>query len=562
MSDSAVTANLDVRIPLAADLKQYFFDNAVVGETERFRRLDRFEAHYLTTQYQHQPYDWWGLPADAAETVSPSVQVPLGFTQPVLTLLARQKRPTAPYHLAKAIVDRFTGLLFSEARKPDVEVEGDPDTDDFLHAAMEQSRFWARWREARAVGGATGSVLVTAHLRKGRFVIQCHNPKNVQVMWKDRRALEPLAVLIIYRYPQEEIVSDPKTGETRTRIVDYLYRRIITDQDDTVYKPVKLEPGANLAWDVESAAEHGLGVFPGVWVQNKPVVEQEDGDPDCQGAWQSFDTIDRLLAQMNKALLLNLDPTLVLKIDPKELLALGGAVRKGSDNALNVGTGDAKYLEMVASGVEAGHKLCDRLKQNVLDVTRCVLVDPEKLSGSAQSAKAMEYVYAPMLEQADEFRSQWGDNGVIPMLRLMELMARKFHGVKAVQNGKAVILQLDLPKKADGTVRKLGPGGWIRLKWGPYFAATENDKQMQVANIVAAKTGEIIDEETAVNAGAPIFGVQDAAAMLAKIQDAHQKQLAMGMGPEYGGENEPPPPPPAPDANEPPGPPAGQGGKP
>jgi hypothetical protein len=85
---------------------------------------------------------------------------------------------------------------------------------------------------------------------------------------------------------------------------------------------------------------------------------------------------------------------------------------------------------------------------------------------------------------------------------------------------------------------------------------------MQVANIVAAKTGEIIDEETAVNAGAPIFGVQDAAAMLAKIQDAHQKQLAMGMGPEYGGENEPPPPPPAPDANEPPGPPAGQGGKP
>jgi hypothetical protein len=340
--------------------------------------------------------------------------------------------------------------------------------------------------------------------------------------------------------------------------VDYLYRRIITNEDDTVYKPVKLAPGANLAWEVESTAEHRLGVFPGVWVQNKPVVENEDGDPDCQGAWQAFDTIDRLLSQMNKALLLNLDPTLVLKIDPKELLAMGGAVRKGSDNALNVGTGDAKYLEMVASGVEAGHKLCDRLKQNVLDVTRCVLVDPEKLSGAAQSAKAMEYIYAPMLEQADELRSQWGDNGVIPMLRLIELMARKFHGVEADQDGKRVILQLDLPKKADGTVRVLGPGGWIRLKWGAYFQPTETDKQIQIANIIAAKTGGLIDEATAVNAGAPIFGVQDAKAMLAQIQLEAEKALSMGMGPEYGGEQEPLPTTEA----EPIMPAAGQGGKP
>ena len=554
---SKATANVQVKIPLVSDVKAYFFENAVVGETERFRRLNRFEAHYLTTQYLHQPYDWWGLPADAAETISPSVQVPNGFTQPALNLLARQKRPTAPYHLAKAVVDRFTGLLFSETRKPDVEVEGDPDTDDFLHAAMEQMRFWARWREARSVGGSTGSALVTLHLRRGRFVMQCHNPKNVQVLWKDRRALEPLGVLIIYRYPQEDFVTDPRTGETTARVVDYLYRRIITDQDDTVYKPVKLEPGASLAWDVESEAEHRLGQFPGVWVQNKPVVEQEDGDPDCQGAWQSFDTIDRLLSQMNKALLLNLDPTLVLKIDPKELLAMGGTVRKGSDNALNVGTGDAKYLEMVASGVEAGHKLCDRLKQNVLDVTRCVLVDPEKLSGAAQSAKAMEYIYAPMLEQADELRSQWGDNGIIPMLRLIELMARKFHGVEATQGEQKVILQLDLPKKADGSVRKLGPGGWIRLKWGSYFSLTETDKQIQIGNIVSAQAGGIIDEETAVNAVAPIFGVQDAKAMLAKIRAEKAAQSAMGMGPEYGGEPtvEPNPAEPAP-------PDAGQGGKP
>lgn len=555
MSTTGPTANLQIRIPLAENIKQFFFENAVVGETRRFRQINRYEAHYNCLQYAHQPYDWWGLPADAAETVSPDVQVPIGWNQPALNLLARQKRPTCPYNLAKAIVDRFTGLLFSDSRKPDVEVEGDPDTDDFLHACMEQMRFWARWREARAIGGACGSVLVTLHLKAGRFVMQCHNSKHVQILWKDRRALEPLAALIIYRYPQEEFATDPKSGEVTTRVVEYLYRRIITDQDDTVYKPVKLEPTANLAWQEESTAEHNLGVFPGVWIQNKPVIEQEDGDPDCQGAWQSFDTIDRLLSQMNKALLLNLDPTLVLNIDPKELLAMGGSVRKGSDNALYVGAqGDAKYLEMIASGVEAGHKLVDRLKQNALDVTRCVLADSEKLSGAAQSAKAMEYIYAPMLEQADEFRSQWGDCGVIPILRLAEKMARKFHGVEVQQGDKTVVTELDLPKRADGSPRVLGPGGWIRLKWGAYFSPTETDKQMQVTTIISAKTSELIDSETAINQAAPIFGVQDASAMLDKIEKQKADEAAQMF------DDLDTPPPPTKDKNE--TPPAGQGGKP
>ena len=61
---STATANVQVKIPLASDVKRYFYDNAVVGETERFRRLNRMESFYLTTQYLVQPYDWWGLPAE------------------------------------------------------------------------------------------------------------------------------------------------------------------------------------------------------------------------------------------------------------------------------------------------------------------------------------------------------------------------------------------------------------------------------------------------------------------------------------------------------------------
>ena len=105
-------------------------------------------------------------------------------------------------------------------------------------------------------------------------------------------------------------------------------------------------------------------------------------------------------------------------------------------------------------------------------------------------------------------------------------------------------------------VRVLGPGGWIRLKWGAYFAPTEMDKSTQVTTLIAAKTGELIDGETASSQAAPIFGVQDAKAMAAKIQLQRDKEA------EDFNIDETPPPPPNEDKNEPPNPPAGQGGKP
>ena len=282
-----VTSITSIADRQAEQVKAYFKAHAVIGETNRFRQLDRFDAHYQMRQYQHCQFDWNGLSADQLETVSPAVQVPTGFTQPALALLARQKRPTAPFHLVRAVVDRFTGLLFSETRKPNIEVEGDPDTDDFLHACMEQMRFWSRWREARALGGSAGSVLVTVHLKRGQFVMQSHPSKHVQMLWKDRRSLEPGGALIMYSYPKEEFERDPRTGEMQPRIVNYLYRRIITETDDTVYKEAPVKPNEALTWEVEATARHGLGRFPGSWIQNLPDSESEDGVPDCAGIWHN-----------------------------------------------------------------------------------------------------------------------------------------------------------------------------------------------------------------------------------------------------------------------------------
>lgn len=564
-------------IPRSPEIKQYLYSNAVLGETRRFRTLDRYEAHYSGTQYDHLQHDWWGLPADNMETVSPEIQVPFGFAQPALDLNVRQKRPTAPTNLCKAIVDRFTGLLFSDRRRPTIMVENDPDTEDFVLAAIDQMRFWAKMREARAIGGASGSVMITSHLRAGKFSLEVHNPKHLQIVWKDRRTLQPLAMLKCYRYPVEEEGVDGKTGERSVRIVEYLYRRIITEHDDTVYKPVKLEPGANLQWEVESTVEHNLGFFPGVWIQNRAVLDQEDGEPDCYGTWQSLDTMDRIIAQMNKAVMFNLDPTLALSIDPRVVEMQGGSVRKGSDNALVLGQGGAaSYLEITGSGVEAGMKVVTTLKQNILDVSRCVLVDPSTISGSAQSAKAIEYIYAPMLEAADDLRAQYGDLGIVPLLQVVERIARKFSGntVKLDEN-KIGRYAFSLPPRMEVTPvpegappeakpevkavpRRLGPGGHIKLDWGPYFAPTDDDKSKAINNVVAAKTGSLIDQETAVRQTAPIFGIRDPDAVLKKVKEEQEQQMSMmggfggGVPPGFEAESD----------DEEGGPPAGGGGRP
>lgn len=514
--------------------REFLKSHAVLDVTRRAQEIDRFEAHFRCTQYNHLDRDWWGFPADFTETVSPGVLLQgQGFdavAEDESTLGVRKKRPTAPYNLCRAIVNRFTGLLFSEARRPDILVEEDPQTQDYLRAAAKQMRLWPKLREARNIGGACGSVMLTVHLKNSKFTLETHKPQHVQVVWKDRQSFLIEAALIAYTYDVELPTYDEKTGEmSGTRIVQYLYRRIITETEDTVYTPIEVGPDAYHQWDIESSVKHDLGFFPGVWVQNLPEDHAEDGEPDCAGAWQTFDTIDRLLSQMNKGVLSNMDPTLSLAVDPKVVAAQGGSVRKGSQNALYLGPGgSASYLEINGAGINMGGALVDRLKQNALDVCRCVLVDPQTVSGAAQSAKAIEYIYAPMLEKADDLRSQYGDLCIVPLMEVVLQMAKRYDRV--TQDGRNV-LRIP-PRVEDGKVfpRELGKITDVTIKWGPYFAPTDTDRATQVSTIVSAKTGGIIDLQTAVDEAAVVFEVADAEAMLQRVTEEEKERVDSLLG--------------------------------
>lgn len=340
--------------------------------------------------------------------------------------------------------------------------------------------------------------------------------------------------------------------------------------------------------DTKASYQHRLGRFPGVWVQNIPNTEDTDGIPDCDGTYQMIDTVDRLYAQANFALLANMDPTLVLSRDPKAKKL--GTIAKGSKNAIDVGLqGSAQYLEIGAGGVTAGVGLAKEFRQAVLDKTACILPGPDEAAGAA-SAKAIEYRYAPMLAKASRLRTQWGaaaDNLAGITLDLGRVWSRR-----DVYDGNAVprfrvprrVVEMqhpdnpDLPPARIEHDRNPGVGGTVTLTWGAFFSPTPSDVQTDATTLVQAKDGGLIDSETAVRKGAPLFGIKDAGDLVRRVRkekeerDARQSELisggslggmdsGSGLADDYvaGSNREPEPKSPF---DEGPGAPAGEGGRP
>lgn len=549
------------KFPRAREVRQKLYENGSAGQTTRYRRLDRLDAFYKCLEYEHQDTGWDGYPADRFETISPQVVVPTGFTQPAADQKpVNQRRPSAPLRLCPLVVDRFTGLLFSKERTPKLAVEGDPDAEDFLQAVFKKARFWRTMYQARTFGGSQGASMVTIQLRKGRFSYTAHPAKIVSdVLWEDADLRIPAGVLIQYIFMREQEVLDDKGGfpTGQTKLVPYLFRRIIDEEWDVKFKPGRIEGRElpKLEVDMHESYEHGLGRFPGVWIQNLPSDEELDGIPDCDGAFQMFDAIDRQVSQSNKGLLYNQDPTLVYGRD-KRYEAIGIPLKKGSENALNIGMGGtATYLEMSGAGIAAAGAFVKDLRQAAMDKCQAVLVDPTQISGAAQSAKAIEYIYGPMLEKAGRLREQYGEAVELLGDLTLDIARRWFDPLQYEGNVQRVMFDLppklveldqdvDNPNPELGQQTRLEPrhpgkGGIVSLTWGAYFQETPTDVQMIIGTLATAYQAQAIDQETFVRKVAHVLEIEDVDGLLRKVrEEAEQKKQEMmqaGMGMFDGG---------------------------
>lgn len=537
---------------------------ARMGLSERQLMLNRLWSWYRGQQYEARRIDWNGrevLEPLAAEAISSRGFIPPGFVDASgQSTPLKFRRPSSPYGLAKVIVERFTGLLFSEGQHPTVQVEGDPVTEDFVRALCEVSRMWQQMMVARTYGGGMGSVAIGFQFVDGKPMVEVHDPRWCQPQFVERSTNTLKSIEKRYQYPKE--VRDPQTGRYET--VWFWYRRVIDQLVDVVFEPAPVGNGQEPEWKEDVKVAHGLGFCPVVWVQNIPVQDEIDGDPDCQGTYEMMEAIDMLVAQAHRGILANCDPTLVVTSESD----MGPQLQKGNGNAIQVPKGDAKYLEMTGAGSKAAMDMASQLRDMVMEVAQVVLQSPVQHN---RTATEVDRNLSSMLAKADVMREQYGERAVKPLLEMMYKAAVKraqpTPEVNAATGQNELVREtLNLPPKyapppavpgmpppaPDAppvqTARSPGNGGTIRLKWPEYFRPSIADIAAATTAAVAAKTGGVLDQATAGRFLAKFFDVEDPEKMIAAAaSEAKQAQDQMLMtsltnpGSAFPGGPQPPP---------------------
>lgn len=514
--------------------------------SERQQHLDLLYRYYRCANYEGRKTDWDGKPAMGkieTDYVATSGQMPQGFYDAGQTseVPLKLRKPTAPFYMARVIVRRFTSLLFSQQRHPKINCD-DPATEDWLMGFAEKTRLWAQMQQARNYGGSMGSVCIGVKIVDSVPFVEVHDPRWCHPQFSDR---EELTVSVLEkRYQFSEEVLDPYTNE---RIeVWFWYRRVIDDKTDTVWPKVAVQSNEEPDWEREQfqRVEHGCGFAPVVWIQNMPVQDAVDGDPDCLGVYDTIEVIDGLWSQSSRGTIANLDPTTWIASD-----AEFPTIRKGSGNALQVEKGgQIGYLEMSGTSVECASGLAEKLEDRVAMVARVEL--KTNFDGPARTEEEVEKNYSNMIEQCDEFREQYGERGVKKLLEMVLKIARLTNRTWIDKSGEIPTLarsQIKLPKKKEqvdaGVVtwreRELGQGEQIELTWPQYFQASLEAVSAAVTAAVTAKQGSLISGETATKFVSEYFQVEDpraetaaaeAEAAAAEAEFMAQSAAAAGLG--------------------------------
>lgn len=493
--------------------------------TPRQVMLNRQWSFFRCEHYNNRSVMWDGSPAGPDELISQigtQGYVTPGFvnineqTQPL-----RFRRPTAPYHIGRVIVERFTGLLFSQRRHPKITVPGDDTTEDFLEAVVEAGSFWARMVQARNFGGAMGSVALGFKIVQGKPVFEVFDPR-----WCLPDFLDPIDQELdsfVFQIPYTETTYGKKDEPIYNH---YFYRREVNQLSDRVWKrlPQDADPES---YPPSRTVEHGLGFCPVVWIQNQEVQGEVDGDSDLHGTYDMIEAMDALTAQANKGVLLNCDPTLVITSDDDI-----DALMKGSGNAIKLAQGNsASYLEINGMGPKSALELADRFEQKICRMARMVL---DQSSAVTKTATEIDRDYSSMLEKADVLREQYGERGIKKILSIVLRVCRNVLQPRLGPTGQIEIPQLALPPRAvtdpkTGAVsyvnRQLGPSSTIQLQWGPYFQPTLDDANKAVQAASMAKEKGLASPESATKFVASYFGIEDVPAELHKITTAQEEEL-------------------------------------
>lgn len=422
-------------------------------------------------------------------------------------VLLRDRRPSVRTGIIKTVVDDSVSMLFSEGHFPEPYTENE-DLRDVLAAFIKEAKLNWVMIEA-ATKGAVGSVAIWFRLLKSRVFIKALCTTYLTPVWKADAPDTLDKVIEKYKVKGRALKAAGYTGVEDEKF--YWFERHWTEQQELWFLPREVRKAdgefneAEPAVDGTRSVNHGLGFVPMVWVKNLPGGDDIDGAPTMtEDAINTVIECDYLLSQGGRGLKYSADPTLLIK-EPS--VDNDGRIVRSAGNAIQVDAeGDAKLLEINGTGATAILDYVQKLRDVAMESMHGNRSNPDKMS-AAQSGRALELMHQALIWLADKLRISYGEGAVLDILKMVVATSKKY------------------PVIIDGAEHRNLPDDKITLKWPDWFPPTHEDKVQQATALDLLIKGRVISEETATQAVAATYDIEDVLEERKKVEA--QAQAAM-----------------------------------
>ncbi len=406
-----------------------------------------------------------------------------------------ERRPSVRYGLCRMVVEDSVALLFGEGRFPTIDANDNEITRIFANIVKET--LLNRVMLEAAIRGSIGSVVVLMKVFRGRLFFDVMDTLYLTPEWQ-REAPDTLLRVTERRKVKGSLLREQGYDiPADLYTADFWFVRQWDTNVETWFVPWRVgDSAAVMQADQDRSVAHRLGFVPMVWIRNLPGGDAPDGASTFRAAVDTSVEIDYQLSQAGRGLKYSSDPTLLLK---EPATSDGSLVRSGSSAIIVGPDGDAKMLEINGTASAAVVEYVRTLRELALESIHGNRSSADKIS-AAQSGRAMELLFAPLISLADNLRVSYGEDA---LLKLMRMVISASHTYQLKIFGAPIA---PLPEQTR-----------LSLKWGPWFSLTLADKVQQAQAVATAVAAGIMSKETAVKELASIYDVEDVALELQRI---------------------------------------------
>ncbi len=447
----------------------------VIQKDFRKRNMELFDSYYENRQYLRLPH--W-----EQETAADQTYVPIRQRQPRLTLA-----------FAKMLTSRITSKLLGSKHFPTMKIEEDPDAQELIRLIIEASQLKAKIIEPMRRMLVAGSVLLRFKITNGVYKIEHYLGKWCFPKFDDQGNLDFVRIRYVFSDEQDR----DENGVPKKK----WFQLDLSKLTDVLYDNPEFNHETEPVFKVKESVTHGLGFVQAEWFKTSDNISSIDGDSAIEDILGFIDELNYNSSQSSQAVQYNQDPQLAFtNMDADEIHTL----IKSSVKGWNLGReGKAEFLESTMNGVEAASNFRESIKLNIQDIARVVMMDPEKIVGHAQSAKALEVLHAPMIELIEELQPGVGRSltNFVMKMTITSLLVSKQGGLMAVQ----------IPPGFRPKSLNLIP------TWPAIFPQTMEDLQKKVGVAVQASSANLISRETGTRWIAKDFDVEDVEEEVRKV---------------------------------------------